>query len=199
MINVRTALSPLAMRSLRALMPLAMCAVCSVGLAGGVWLVAQEPAQERLHRAEAAYEAARHTQSRQLEARRTQEELAATWRVLTVRKEFPSLVLAVADLAQRDGVAIPGMSYALQKAEGGLALKASMSFQISGDYAAIRRFIHRIETDERYLAVESLDAARSQKHAPAGEGRESVVEQVRFSVRVLTFLKPDGVSPRERT
>jgi Tfp pilus assembly protein PilO len=187
----RRILSPLAWRALRALAPLALLACVSLGVVAGVSLLVREPAQDRLRNAEAAYGAARQAQSEQLAVRRTEEALAATWHTLTARKEFPSLILAVTDLAQRDGVAIPGISYSLQKVDEGLAMKASMAFQVAGDYAAIRRFIHRLETDRHYLAVESLDASRSQKRLSLGQGKESVIEQVRFNIRVMTFLKPD--------
>lgn len=188
-------LSPLAGRALRTLMPLALLACVSLGGVAGVSLLVQEPARDRLRSAEAAYEAARRAQNEQLVARRTEETLAVMWHVLTARKEFPSLILAVSDLAKRDGVAIPGMSYSLQKIDDGLALKASMSFQVAGDYAAIRRFIHRLETDDRYFAVESLDATRSQKRMVLEQGKESIIEQVRFNLRVMTFLRPDAPKP----
>lgn len=188
-------LSPLARRTVRTLMPLALLACVSLGIVAGVVMLLREPAQDRLRSAEAAYDAARHAQSEQLTVRRTEETLAMTWQALTARKEFPSLILAVTDLAKRDGVVIPGMSYSLQKMDDGLAMKASMSFQVAGDYAAIRRFIHRLETDSHYLAVESLDASRSQKRLSLGQGKESVVEQVRFNLRVMTFLKPDAPKP----
>jgi Tfp pilus assembly protein PilO len=192
-------LSPLARRALRMLASLALLACVSLGIiAGVVWLV-REPAQDRLHAAQAAYESARRTQREQLTVRRTEEALAVMWQALTARKEFPSLILAVTDLAQRDRVAIPGMSYSLQKVDEGVAMRASMSFQVAGDYAAIRRFIHRLETDRHYLAVESLDATRSQKRLSVGQGKESVIEQVRFNLRVMTFLKPDAPTPLKAT
>jgi Tfp pilus assembly protein PilO len=188
-------LSPLARRALGTLAPLALLACVSLGVVAGVLLLVLEPAQDRLRNAQAAYESARRTQREQLAVRRTEEALAAMWRALTARKEFPALILAVTDLAQRDGVGIPGMSYSLQKVDEGVAMKASMSFQVAGDYAAIRRFIHRLETGRHYLVVESLDASRSQKRLLLGEGKESVIEQVRFNIRVMTFLKPDAPAP----
>ncbi len=188
-------LSPLAGRALRALTPLGLLAGLAVGMVAAMSFLVQGPARDRLADAQAAYEAARRVQSEQRVTRRTEETVAVMWRSLTARKEFPSLILAVTDLAQRDGVAIPGMSYSLQKMDDSPAIKASMSFQVAGDYAAIRRFIHRLETDGRYFAVESLDASRSQKRLSLGPGKESVIEQVRFNVRVMTFLKPDAPKP----
>ena len=189
---LKTILSPLAGRTLHTLTPLALLACASLGVVAGVAMLVREPAQDRRHSAEAAYEAARHAQREQLAVRRTEEELVATWQALTTRKGFTSLILAVTDLAQRDGVAIPGMSYSLQKVDEGVAMKASVAFQMVGDYAAIRHFIHRLETDRHYLAIESLDASRSQKRLSLGQGKESVINQVRFNIRVMTFLKLDA-------
>ena len=199
MIVLNNMLAPLARRALGTLAPLALLAGISLGVVAGVLMWVREPAQGRLVIAESAYEAARRTQHEQLAVRRTEETLMATWQVLATRKEFPSLILAVTGLAQRDGVAIPGMSYSLQSVENGLATKATMSFQVAGDYAAIRRFIHRLETDRHYLVVESLDASRSQKRLSLGEGIESVIEQVRFNIRVMSFLKPDPPMPMRTT
>lgn len=192
---LKTILSPLAGRALRTLTPLALLACVSLGIVAGVAMLVRDPAQDRRRSAEAVYEAARHAQREQLAVRRTEEELAMTWQALTARKDFPSLILAVTDLAQRGGVAIPGMSYSLQKVDEGVAMKASVAFQVVGEYAAIRHFIHRLETDRHYLAVESLDVARSQKRLSLGQGKESVINQVRFNIRVMTFLKPDTPAP----
>jgi Tfp pilus assembly protein PilO len=195
MITLNKILSPLAGRALSALMPLGFLAGHAVGMVAAMSFLVQGPAQDRLAHAQTAYEAARRAQNEQLAARRTEETLSVMWRILAERKEFPALILAVSDLARHDGVAIPGMSYTLQKVDDGLALKASMSFQVAGDYAAIRRFIHRLETNDRYFAVESLDAARSQKRMVSEQGKESIIEQVRFNIRVMTFLKLDAPKP----
>lgn len=184
-------LSPIAMRTLRALAPLALLAALSVGAAVLSSFLIRDPAREHLQQIQAAYEAARQIQSRQLAARRTQEALAAVWRIVPARKEFSSVVLAVVDLAQRDGVAIPGMTYSLKTAGDGLALKATMAFQVSGGYASIRRFLHRLETADRYLVVESVDVSRSQNRMSSGSSKESLTDQVSFNVRVVTFLKPE--------
>ena len=180
---------------LRTLAPLALLACISLVVVVAAVMSLRVPAQDRLRNAQASYESARHTQREQLTVRRTEEALAAMWQALMARKEFPSLILAVTDLAQRGGVAIPGMSYTLQAVDEGVAMKASMAFQVAGDYAAIRRFIYRLETDSHYLVVESLDASRSQKRLSLGQGKESVIEQVHFNIRVMTFLKPDAPTP----
>jgi hypothetical protein len=194
-------LSPAARRAARHLHPLALVMVASVAAAIGASLVFTAPAEEHLSTARAEYQAARQMQLRLQAGRVTLDELKEVWNLLPPRKDFSSLVLAISELAHRDGVKIPGMNYTLQKAEDGLALKASMSFQAAGQYAGIRAFIHRLETTGPYLFIESLDATRSVQSGRvagklAGEpGHSSDRTVVVFNVRVVTFLRPDPLRP----
>lgn len=158
-------------------------------IAAGARVLVQAPAEERLSSAQAAYEEARKAQARLEAARKSEEELAKIWGTLPVRKEFAMLSLAISELARHDQVSIPGMSYSFQKVEDGLAIKASMKFRAAGEYAAIRRFIHRLETTGPYLFVESLDATRSAR--VRGTGLGPISQEVVFNVSVVTFLKPN--------
>ena len=176
-------ISPVADRASRRLAPLALVTVAAIGAVASTSILYQVPSHHRFSRAVAAHEAARQAQARREAARKTLEEMEAAWKVLPQRKEFPLLILAISELAQRDHVGIPGMNYTFQKAEGGLAVKASITFRTAGDYADIRRFIHRLESTGPYLFIESLDAARvTGSHA---------LNRVAFNVRVVTFLRPD--------
>ncbi|MDA2912073.1 type 4a pilus biogenesis protein PilO [Nitrospiraceae bacterium AH_259_D15_M11_P09] len=124
---------------------------------------------------------------RQGRGRRILEQLAEVWARLPVRKDFPELILAVSDMARKDRLAIPGMNYQFDDVEGDLALQASINFRVVGKYAAIRRFIHRIETASPYLLVEGLDATRKVGSARTSSQKPST--HVVFNVRVVTFLK----------
>jgi Tfp pilus assembly protein PilO len=186
--RVNAILSPIARRAFRTLLPLALVMILSIGGVVAVSTLFQTPAQSRLAAAQAAYETARQTQIRQEAARKTQEELTAVWAVLPVRTEFGRLILDVSELAQRDRVSIPGITYTLQKMEDGLALKATMTFRAVGQYGAIREFIHRLETTGPYLFIESLDVSRT--------SRGGAATPVVFNVRVVTFLRP-GAAPTE--
>jgi hypothetical protein len=184
-------LSPMARRVSRSLLPLALLATLSVGAAVSVFSLLHEPAQLRLARAEAAYAAGRQIQPKQEAARKTQEDLQAVWAVLPERRQFPRLVLKISELAQWHQVAIPGMTHTVQTVENGLALKATMTFQAAGQYADIRRFIHRLETMGPYLLIESLDVARVAGSHPA--------RRVMFNVQVGTFLRPDTPATKGST
>ena len=189
-------MSPPVRRAARHLQTLGLLSLLSVGAAAAVSLMVTTPAREHLSRAEADYHAARQTQVRLHAGRQTLDELKDVWNVLPPRQDFSSLVLAISELARRDRVDIPGMNYSFQKAEEGLALKATMTFRAAGDYAGIRAFIHRLETTWPYLFIESLDASRSfekvrgtTKSSGQAGSRERTV--VMLNVRVVTFLRPD--------
>lgn len=182
-----TILTPIARRAFRSLLPLGLLMTLSLGAAIAVSTLFQTPAQDRLMAAQAAYDAARQAQIRQEAARKTQEDLTGVWAVLPARTEFGRLILDISERAQRDHVAIPGMTYTLQKIEEGLALKATMIFRAVGQYAAIRGFIHRLETTGPYLFIESLDVSRASRGGP-------LTAPVVFNVRVVTFLRPDTPS-----
>jgi hypothetical protein len=78
------------------------------------------------------------------------------------------------------------MHYNLEKPRGeGLPVKASISFSVTGEYAAVYRFIHRLETSDSYLVIESLDASRTQKQG------KNAVPSVVFRINVATFLRPN--------
>jgi len=155
----------------------------AVGAAVGTLMFHHAPSQERLSRAIASHDAVRQAQAHREAARKTIEDMDAVWNVLPERKQFSLLVLAISELAQQGKVSIPGMNYTFQKAEGGKAMRAAITFQTEGDYADVRRFIHRLETTGPYLFIESLDASRLTGNNAA--------HRVAFNIRVVTFLRPD--------
>ena len=83
------------------------------------------------------------------------------------------------------------MTYSTQPSKSGLAVEGSLRFRASGEYADIYRFIHRLETAQSYLVIESLDVTRSNRQTATGK---SLVE---LNVRVVTFLRPDPSTQRE--
>lgn len=151
------------------------------------------PAQEHLAQAEAAYHTAVRAQAALQATRKTQEEMRAiklkldeVWRGLPTETEFASLALAISELGRSERVTIPGMQYAVERSHAdGMPVKASISFSVTGDYAAVYRFIHRLESADSYVVIESLDASRTAK-SEKGSG-SSVV----FHVKVATFLRPN--------
>lgn len=185
-------ISPIPRLAARGLWPLGLLTVLAIGIGVGAYLFVLMPAGERLARAEAAYGTARQVEFQQQAARKTQEafrqtqkDLEPIWETLPAQKQFAALAVAISELGRAVEVSIPGMSYSLQKVEEGLPAKASLAFSAVGQYGAIYRFLHRLETTEPYLFIESLDVSR------ANESNRAALTLLSFNVRVVTFLRPD--------
>lgn len=178
---------------LRRFLPLGAVTCVAVGCAavlfGNVWL----PAVARLDAAELRYQTAKQMQEHLHRTRDMQEkakiahrEVEMVWNELPGQNEFASFAMAISELGRLEQVAIPGMAYHTEKAEGILPVKATLTFKVTGDYGAIYRFIHRMETTEPYLVIERLDAARLDKSDRASAAL------VVFNVKVATFLRPNA-------
>jgi len=162
-------------------------------LAAAIYCYRLSPTQEHLAQAEAAYQTALRAQAALQANRKTQEEMRAiklqldeVWRGLPTETEFASLALAISELGRSERVNIPGMQYGVEQSKAsGMPVKASISFSVTGDYAAVYRFIHRLESADSYVVIESLNASRTAK---SDKGSSSSVV---FHVTVATFLRPN--------
>jgi len=180
------------------LIPLAVSMTVAQGMAASAWFLWYLPAETRLAERDAAYQSAKQAQAR-LQSARTMQELVkaaqqqveSQHKTLPTEHEFSSLSMAISELGQAERVLIPGMTYSLQKKERGLPVKATMMFKATGDYAAIFRFIQRLERIESYLVVESLDASRVDRH------EQAVGAQVVFNMKVATFLRSTSEGTKE--
>lgn len=185
--------------ALRALTPLGSLCLAIWLMIGAWYAVFVGPASDRLAEAERAFQSAKETQARLLVSRRHQEQLQQAkkqvdeaWRALPMQDRFSTLALAIAELGRFDHVTIPGMSYTVdQPKEPSLPAKATISFQATGEYGAIYRFLHRLESADSYLVIESMDVARV-----VGDGKGSQA-LVGLNIRVATFLRP--AEPPART
>ncbi|MCX5723974.1 MAG: type 4a pilus biogenesis protein PilO [Nitrospirae bacterium] len=179
--------------SLRRFLPLGLVTLTAVGCAAVVYVVIRGPALSRLEQAKTAYQSAKQTQDQlhrtrafQEKARTAQQQVEDVWKELPTQNEFASFAMAISEVGRLEHVSIPGMAYHVEKAEGSLPVKATLTFKATGDYGAIYRFIHRLEMTEPYLVIESLDAARLDK-----SDRASSTLLV-FNVKVATFLRPNS-------
>jgi Tfp pilus assembly protein PilO len=184
--------------SLRRLLPLGFVTLTAVACAALCYVGILGPAMSRLEQAETAYQAAKQTQEQshrtralQEQARTAQQQVEEVWKELPTQNEFASFAMAISEVGRLEHVAIPGMTYHMENAEGALPVKATLTFKVTGDYGAIYRFIHRLELAEPYLVIERLDAARVDK-----SDRASSTLLV-FNVKVATFLRPSPPGAQE--
>jgi hypothetical protein len=165
--------------------------VSVIGCVAALYLSVREPVAARLEQAQLAYQAAkqaqdqlRRTRTLQEKAQVAQREVEALWKDLPTQNEFSSFAMAISELGRREEVGIPGMAYHVDKSEGELPVKATLTFKATGSYAALHRFIHRLEITEPYLVIESLDATRLDKSDRASS------TLVVLNIKVATFLRP---------
>lgn len=178
--------------ALRRLLPLAVLTSLSVAGATLSYVYGLKPAEMHARTAEQAYQTAKQAQAdlqrikaQQLLAQAAQRRLETVRQALPTHAEFTSLALALSELAKREQVKIPGMGYNIGKPEGAHPMKATIAFKATGDYAAIYRFLYRLETAESYLVIESLDVASEQK-------RDLTMARVVLTIKVATYLRQEA-------
>jgi Tfp pilus assembly protein PilO len=179
---------------LRSLAPLASVTVFCIGLTVGVHVFYTEAAATRLTEAEVAYQAAKDAREKmlqnreiQIRAKTAQQELEGVWKALPTQQDFTHLALDLSELGRTEGVLIPGMNYTLKPVkEQTFATEATISFQATGSYAAIYRFIHKLEHQSTYLVIEKLDVRRLAR----SNNNKSVTNLVSLNVTLTTYLKP---------
>ena len=173
-------LSPTAIKASYHLKPLALCTTLMFCLFLGLYLIVLWPAQMRLSEVMAQYEAERTTQTQHQTLRDTLKALGEMWQQLPKKKELTEIGIAIANLAKVNHVHIPGMKYDLASIENGVTSKGAITFQASGAYKSIRRFIYELEKSGPHLFIEQLHAEREKKTGG-----------VAFKIQVGTFFQPD--------
>jgi len=184
--------------ALYGLIPLMAFVAVGIGCVLGSYWLLLEPSRSRVETLQATYEEAgqahgKRVASKQVQelVRRSQRDLEKLWETLPTQRQFPALAVAISEFGKHVGVSIPGMTYSTQPSKSGLAIEGSLRFGASGEYADIYQFIHRLETAQSYLVIESLEVTRFGVANIAGK---SLVE---LNVRVVTFLRPDPSTQRE--
>lgn len=183
---------------LRRFVPLGLVTLTAVGSTLLFYLGIREPALSRLEQAETAFQAAKQNQDQlhrtrdlQEKARTAQQQVEEVWKGLPTQSEFASFAMAISEMGRLERVAIPGMAYHVEKAEGAVPVKATLTFKVTGTYGAIYRFIHRLEMTEPYLVIERLDAARLDKSDHASS------MLLVFNMKIATFLRPRPLGAQE--
>lgn len=146
------------------------------------------PAQARLAALEADWTAAKSALARRLEAKQARQDFARVLTVLPGQRDFARLPLAISDVAKRDGVQLPALSYSLEKQGEDLATKAVLQGAVTGQYENLRRFIYHLEaSDGLLLFVEDLSVARAADLKGEQKGRRLTV-----NIRLATYIREES-------
>lgn len=144
-----------------------------------VHLLVVMPAQARLDQAEAAWRAARDKAAQRLDARAARKDLTRVLNALPAHRDFVQLPFALAQVAQRDRVAVPSLSSSLEKAEADRFPAAMLRGAVTGRYEDLRRFIHHLERTDGFLFIDSLEVGQSNKKTGT----------VTFNLAVRTYIR----------
>jgi hypothetical protein len=145
-----------------------------------VRLLVAAPAQDRFAQAEAEWMAARQRVAQRLEAKQARKNLTVILNTLPGQRDFTQLPLAISEVARRDRVAMPDLSYALEKPQPGGFTKAVLRGSVSGRYEDLRRFIYHLETADGFLFIEDLNVSR--QISKKGEA-------VAFQITLSTYIR----------
>ncbi len=145
-----------------------------------VRLLVVAPAQDRLAQAEAEWTAARQRVAQRLEAKQARKDLTVILNVLPGQRDFAQLPLAITEVARRDRVSMPDLSYTLEKLQAGSFTKAVLRGSVSGRYEGLRRFIHHLETADGFLFIEDLNVSG---HSVKKD------EAVTFQITLSTYIR----------
>jgi len=145
-----------------------------------VRLLVLAPAQDRFAQAEAAWMAARQRVAQRLDAKQARKDLTVILNALPGQRDFAQLPLAISEVARRDRVSIPDLSYALEKPQAGGFTKALLRGSVSGRYEDLRRFIHHLETADGFLFIEDLNVSRHSTKKG---------EDVAFQITLSTYIR----------
>ncbi len=145
-----------------------------------VHLLVVAPAQARFAQAEAAWTAARQRVAQRLDAKQARKDLTVILNALPGQRDFAQLPLAISEVARRDRVSIPDLSYALEKPQAGGFTKALLRGSVSGRYEDLRGFIHHLETADGFLFIEDLNVGRHSTKKG---------EAIAFQITLSTYIR----------
>jgi hypothetical protein len=169
--------------------PLIPCAAVAALLSVawvGVHYMGVVPAQQRLVAVEADWTAARGVLAKRLEAKQSHKDLTRVMTTLMTSRDFARLPLVLSDMAKRDHVMLPALSYTLEKSSEGFATKALLQGSATGQYEDIRRFIHHLETSDRLLLfVEDLGVGGSSE----AKGEQKGKKKITVTIRLATYVR----------
>jgi hypothetical protein len=165
--------------------------VAGVALLSAAWAGARygwvAPAHERLAAIEADRAAVKDALARRLEARQARKDLAAVMAGLPTSREFARLPLILSEMARADRVALPSLSYKLEKSSDGPATKAILQGTVIGQYEDLRRFLYHLESSDRVrLFVEDLSVGRSSDVKGERKGK-----RIAITVRIATYIREE--------
>lgn len=146
---------------------------------------ARQSLVQRRDQARLAVEKSREAERRLVELKRGLDAFYGD--VLGTRKDrLASLLEEVDGITRRAGFTPPRVSYAEDVVPG--AEKLTISFQVEGRYADIKKLLYAFETSPRFLVPERVQVALD----------ENAPDVLRVTLAVSHYFRPEGARPASR-
>lgn len=108
------------------------------------------------------------------------QDLSSFQQAVPDYQEFTGLIEDLLVLANRARLNITQVSYAADESPGLSLLKFSLDFNVSGDYAQLKKFIHSLEQSQRLMIIRQISL------------QSSDAIDVTLRLRLETFFRPEG-------
>lgn len=97
------------------------------------------------------------------------------------KKDFPRVIGEIMEIASNNGLSIANIGYKPSLIKERNLLVYSLSFGVSGSYAAIKSFISDFEQSPHILSIDSVSLARE----------DLLKDSVKFSIQVSAFFRTE--------
>jgi len=95
-------------------------------------------------------------------------------------QEFTGLIEELLVLSSRAGLNITRIGYGSEQLKESELLKLELSFNVAGDYAQIKRFLHYLEQSARLIAIQQIDLQSADDKG------------VNLRLNLTTYFRPGG-------
>ncbi len=111
-----------------------------------------------------------------------QKDLAGFQEAIPEYQDFTALIEELVLLSSRAGLALTQISYNSERVKEVDLLRFGLSFNLAGDYAQIKRFIHSLEQSTRLITISTI----SLQSADQGS--------VSLRLQLATYFRPERVA-----
>lgn len=127
-----------------------------------LYLLFAMPAAAGLEQKTARYQELKRRQAEAALFLKQKREIAGLRDGIATQKDMPIMVRDIVQTAKRLGLSVSNMNYDISKRETFGLTMLSFTLPVQGAYPNLKRFIHEIETSERFIGIQdlSLDADR---------------------------------------
>lgn len=134
------------------------------------------PSARTLKAGEAMYAELRKRRAEAVQFRKQKQELAGVKAGIPAQKDMPLLVKELVQSARRLKLSVDSIQYDMPRRSGEELAMLTFSFPSSGRYANVKRFIHHVETSDRFIGIHDLKLKKDR-------GR------VKMEMKLLAYVK----------